>query len=145
MEPSSKVKYALLALLELANHYEQGKLLSIEQVVAERQIPERYLGQLLIELRRCGIVRSQRGVKGGYLLAREPQQIALLEVLDCLEGKQYRQQSNEKESQTLESIIIQEVWEEATAAAIAVLGRYTLQVLCDRRNERQESNPMYFI
>ncbi len=145
MEPSSKVKYALLALLELASHYERGKLLSIEQVVAEQQIPERYLGQLLIELRRCGIVRSQRGVKGGYLLARAPQQIGLLEILDCLEGKQYHQESNEKESQTLESIIIQEVWEEATTAAIAVLGRYTLQVLHERRNDRQESNPMYFI
>lgn len=75
MELSSKVRYALLALLELASHHEQGEFLQIEQLATGQQIPERYLAQLLMALRRCGIVRSQRGAKGGYALAKKPQQI----------------------------------------------------------------------
>ena len=77
MELSCKVRYALLALMELTSHYEQGKFLQIEQIVASQQIPDRYLAQLLMTLRRGGFVRSQRGAKGGYLLAREPWQITL--------------------------------------------------------------------
>lgn len=145
MELSSKVRYALLALLELAKHQQQEVFLQIEQIAATQQIPERYLAQLLMALRRCGIVRSQRGAKGGYLLAREPWQIKLLDVLVCLEGTVEHETNGHSALATLESQVLKEVWQTANAAAISVLERYTLQDLCDRRDDRQQSNPMYYI
>lgn len=145
MELSSKVRYALLALLELAKHNEQEDFLQIEQIAATQQIPERYLAQLLMALRRCGIVRSQRGAKGGYLLAREPWQIRILDVLVCLEGTVERETNGHSALATLESQVLKEVWQEANTAAMSVLERYTLQDLCDQRDDRQQSNPMYYI
>lgn len=135
----------MLALVELASHYESGNFLQIEQIVAAREIPDRYLAQLLMMLRRCGLVRSQRGAKGGYLLASDPQEITLLKVLSCLEGTPRRERSTQTENQTIESLIVEQIWQEATEAAITVFDRYTLQDLCDRRNEHRQLNPMYYI
>ena len=81
VELSCKSEYALLALIELATHYSSGEPLQIRQIAAQQNIPDRYLEQLLATLRRYGLVRSQRGAKGGYLLAREPWKITLLEVV----------------------------------------------------------------
>ena len=145
MELSSKVRYALLALLELASRHEQGNFLQIDQIAAGQQIPDRYLAQLLMMLRRCGLVRSQRGAKGGYLLAREPWQITLVEVLACLEGTKNLEPEGQTASQTMESFVIEQVWQEGTLAAIAVLQRYTLQDLREKRDEGQQLNSMYDI
>ena len=145
MELSSKVRYALLALLELSSHYEQGDYLQIDQIAGSHQIPDRYLAQLLMSLRRCGIVRSQRGAKGGYLLAKAPRQITLQEVLACLEGTPKQESMGQTASPTTENSVIEEVWQEANKAAIAVLQRHTLQDLCDRRDENQKSNITYHI
>lgn len=120
MEMSSKVRYALLALLVLAKYYEQGKVLQIEQIASLQQIPDRYLGQLLMMLRRCGLVRSQRGAKGGYLLNKAPQEITLLQILACMEGSQNQEECNYSECLNMEDTIIQEIWQEATIAAMAV-------------------------
>src|SRR5689334_17765944 len=90
VELSCKSEYALLALLEMATHYESGEPMQIRQIAAQQNIPDRYLEQLLATLRRAGIVKSQRGSKGGYLLSREPWKITLLQILECLEGLDVR-------------------------------------------------------
>ncbi len=147
MELSCKVKYALVALLELASHHERGVPLQISQIAATQQIPDRYLEQLLTALRRGGFVRSQRGAKGGYLLAKQPWQITLREVIACLEGSQSQEKNQQQEDRapTAESFVIQEVWQEATLAAWAVLQHYTLQDLCQKRDDRQRVSTMYYI
>src|SRR5918998_936906 len=86
VELSCKSEYAILALLELADCYDEGEPLQIRQIAAQQNIPDRYLEQLLATMRRCGLIRSQRGAKGGYILAREPWKITLLDVINCLEG-----------------------------------------------------------
>lgn len=134
----------MLALLELASNDKQGDYRQIEQIAAGNQIPDRYLAQLLISLRRCGIVRSQRGAKGGYSLAKEPRNITVREVLVCLEGAKQLEPEGETAALTPESFAIEEVWQEANTAAIAVLQRYTLQDLREKRDESQ-LNSMYYI
>ncbi|BAZ21807.1 BadM/Rrf2 family transcriptional regulator [Kalymmatonema gypsitolerans NIES-4073] len=145
IEISSKIKYSLLALLELVRCYEQGEFLQIEQIASCQQIPDRYLGQLLMQLRRCGIVRSQRGVKGGYQLGKAPDEITMLEILTCLEGSGIQEQNEQTQSATMENMMIQEVWQEAAKAAMAVFGRYTLKDLYEKQQERKRLNPMYYI
>ena len=145
MEISCKSEYALLALLELASHYAGSEPLQIRQIAAEQNIPDRYLEQLLATLRRGGIVKSQRGAKGGYILAREPWKITLLEVIGCLEGLNPTSPEEEANSKTLENAIIQEIWLETRQAADLVLQKYTLQALCDQRSLRKQLNLMYYI
>lgn len=145
MELSSRVRYALLALLELANHHEKKKFLQIDQIATTHQIPDRYLAQLLMALRRGGLVRSQRGSRGGYVLAKPPWQITVGDVLACLEGSRSMEPENSTPLATPECVVIESIWQEATLAAITVLQKHTLQDLCNKRDESQQSNYTYYI
>ncbi|NJK99596.1 MAG: Rrf2 family transcriptional regulator [Spirulinaceae cyanobacterium RM2_2_10] len=144
MELSCRLEYALLALLELADRYPQGEPLQIRQIAAQQNIPDRYLEQLLATLRRGGIVLSQRGAKGGYLLAREPWTITLWDVIDCLEGGAA---VNRKDATAMvaDREAIAAIWQEVCAGARAVWQQYSLQDLCEQRRARSQVNPMYYI
>lgn len=143
MELSTKSEYALLALLELAAHYSTGDPLQIRQIAAEQSIPDRYLEQLLAILRRSGLVRSQRGAKGGYLLSREPWKITLLDILTCVEGFDTTVPTSATKSPA--EAVIHDVWQEARQAANSVLCSYTLQDLADQRDAKRQLNFMYYI
>jgi Rrf2 family protein len=143
VELSGKIEYALLALLELTANYAQREPLQIRQIAAQQQIPDRYLEQLLATLRRGGLTVSQRGAKGGYLLAKEPWQITLLEVVECLEGSDCTK--NEMSTDTVESAVVEEVWQEITTSTRKILQGYTLQDLCEKGNARRQLNIMYYI
>ncbi len=145
MELSCKTEYALLALLELASHYNGGEPLQIRQIAAQQDIPDRYLEQLLANLRRGGLVKSQRGAKGGYLLGREPWKITLLDVVSCLEGADSKSSKNDNTPKTVESAVIEEIWQEVHQTADSVLQGYTIQDLCEKRNARRQLDIMYYI
>ncbi|MGF1570135.1 MAG: RrF2 family transcriptional regulator [Nodosilinea sp.] len=144
MDLSCKSEYALLALLELSPHYASGEPLQIRQISTQQNIPDRYLEQLLATLRRAGLVKSQRGARGGYLLARDPWKITLYDVVSCIEG--FDPQANGvKAPHTAEALVIQELWGEVRQAADDVLQKYTLQDLVDKRNAKQQIDIMYYI
>jgi len=145
VELSCKSEYALLALLELAARYSNGEPLQIRQIAAEQSIPDRYLEQLLATLRRAGIVRSQRGAKGGYILAREPWKITLFEVIKCIEGSDSQTPDAHREPKSVEGAIVREVWQEAGQASDAILQKYTLQDIAEKREARQRLDIMYYI
>lgn len=115
----------------------------MSEITAKQPIPERYLEQILTNLRRAGVVQSQRGSKGGFVLVREPWQITILEIVTLVEGE--RKEKDTSDSSTLEKTLVYEVWEQANAASIEVLGRYTLQDLCQERETRAQQSPMYYI
>ncbi|PSN13159.1 transcriptional regulator [filamentous cyanobacterium CCP5] len=144
MELSCKSEYALLALLELSIHYSAGEPMQIRQIAAKQNIPDRYLEQLLATLRRAGLVRSQRGARGGYLLAREPWQVSLYEVVSCIEGFD-NQSDRDQTPDTTEGLVIQGVWQEVRTAAEDMLQKYTLQDLLDKRTAKQQVDYMYYI
>ena len=82
---SRKSKYGLKALLLLAREHDRGPILASE--IAEREtIPEKFLQLILLDLKRRGIVRSKRGVGGGYQLARPPAMVNFGEVVRALDG-----------------------------------------------------------
>lgn len=133
-----------MALLELSAHYSSGEPLQIRQIANQQNIPDRYLEQLLATLRRAGFVRSQRGAKGGYQLTREPWKITLLEVICCIEGLE-TQAEPEMIPKTAEGAVVCEVWQESRQAAEAILQKYSLQDLVDRRDAKRQIDLMYYI
>ncbi len=145
MELSCKTEYALLALLELAGQYNAAEPLQIRQIAATQNIPDRYLEQLLATLRRGGLVKSQRGAKGGYLLGREPWKITLLDLVNCLEGSDAQPSTKETIHKSVESAVIDEIWKEVNETAYQVLHSYTLQDLCEKRDARRQLDIMYYI
>jgi len=143
---SAKSEYALLALLELSARYTTGDPLQIRQIAAQQHIPDRYLEQLLATLRRAGLVKSQRGARGGYLLARDPWQITLYDVVSCIEG--FDRQGDgaaAPDKPTADALVVKDVWAEVRQAAEAVLRKYTLQDLLEQRTTQQQADIMYYI
>jgi Rrf2 family transcriptional regulator, cysteine metabolism repressor len=81
---TSKSRYAVVALAELASAGDTP--IPIGQIAERRNIPVQFLEQLFSTLRRAGILVSHRGAKGGYTLARRPEEINVLEVVQALDG-----------------------------------------------------------
>ncbi len=82
---TSKSPYALQALVELARAGDGGPV-PVAELARRRDIPVQFLEQLFAVLRRAGLLRSQRGVKGGYSFARDPREITVLEIVELLDG-----------------------------------------------------------
>lgn len=89
MRVSLQVRYAIAATFDLAYHTE-GQLVQVRVISRRQAIPERFLEQLLRRLRRAGIVTGKRGPGGGYRLARAPEQIDLLQIVEAVEGSLIR-------------------------------------------------------
>jgi len=82
---TSKSPYAVLALAELGRSAGSAPV-SIGELARRREVPVQFLEQLFATLRRGGIISSQRGVKGGYMFAREPASVSVLEIVELLDG-----------------------------------------------------------
>jgi Rrf2 family transcriptional regulator, cysteine metabolism repressor len=83
---SVKVEYACRVLAQLARLYGSGQLAHIEKLAKTEAVPANYLVQILSELRTGGLIVSRRGKQGGYILARSPESISLLEIVTLVDG-----------------------------------------------------------
>ncbi|MFM2072190.1 MAG: hypothetical protein RLZZ623_2453 [Actinomycetota bacterium] len=86
MRVSSKGDYACRALLSLTLHTTTVGPTSVRDIAERTAIPQPYLEQILLALKGAGLVRSKRGVGGGYVLARPPEDIRLSEILAAVDG-----------------------------------------------------------
>jgi Rrf2 family cysteine metabolism transcriptional repressor len=82
---SAKGVYGLLAVVELARNF-NGKSIQIRDIAQRRGVPQHYLEQILVVLKKAGIVESFRGAQGGYALSQDPRQLTARHVLSALEG-----------------------------------------------------------
>ena len=145
MELSNKSEYAILSLIALAACYSTGESLQIREIAARQNIPNRYLEEILATLRRGGLIKSIRGVKGGYVLARDPRKITLLDAFRCIEGLDAGVPDKHSTPTTVETEVIEEMWQDARQAAYSVLEKYTLHELCEQREKRRQMELMYYI
>jgi len=124
MRLSMKTEYGVRAIVELAANAGHGALQSGE--IARRQvIPGPFLDQVLMTLRRAGLVQSTRGPHGGHVLARSPEDIRLDEVIACLEGDGVRSRQPDG-AETGDSRVLAQVTEKAEQAARDVFAAHTL-------------------
>jgi Rrf2 family protein len=86
MKISTKGRYGLRILLDLAIH-DDGMPRLIRDIAESQEISEKYISRLIIDLRKAGMVRSIRGAKGGFRLARKPEQLTLLAIVEAMEGR----------------------------------------------------------
>jgi Rrf2 family protein len=131
MKISAKAEYACLAALALARHGPDAPPLRIREISESFDIPERYLVQILLQLKGAGLVSSLRGASGGYRLARDPSKISLGEILAAIEGPElaHREASATRRSA---AAVLEPVWERVRAAERAVLDRTTIAELAEQ-------------
>ncbi|MEV0573397.1 Rrf2 family transcriptional regulator [Streptomyces sp. NPDC050392] len=129
MHISAKADYATRALLELAR--EPGRPLTCEAIASSQEIPFRFLKSVVGELRRAGLVRSQRGCEGGYWLGRPAGEISLLDVVRAVDGEviTLRGDSLAGLDYPGPAVALPGVWRRVEAEAAAVLGGLTLTSL----------------
>ncbi|HNP84535.1 MAG: Rrf2 family transcriptional regulator [Chloroflexi bacterium SZAS-1] len=146
MRISSKGEYGLRALFDLAQRYGEGSIQSHD--IHQRQgIDENYLNQILILLRKAGLIESVRGPQGGHRLARPPAQISLLEVMVALEGPVLPPEAGRDALQPedpLDHAIVREVWGGMRETLEAYLRNLTLDDLCQSKR-RHAGEVMYYI
>jgi Rrf2 family protein len=85
MKLTTKSEYACLAIIDLVEHRADG-MVKIEDIARRKDIPKKYLEQILLLLKRAGYVGSRRGAAGGYRLAKEPEKISVAEIIRLLDG-----------------------------------------------------------
>jgi Rrf2 family protein len=85
MKLSTRARYGVRLMVALAFNYDKGPVF-LKDVAKGENISEKYLSLIIIPLRRIGLVNSIRGAHGGYLLAKDPSQITMKEIIDVLEG-----------------------------------------------------------
>ena len=147
MRISAKGEYAIRAVLDLALHESAG-VVSIQEIATRQAIPQRYLEQVLLQLKRAGVLASRRGAAGGYQLGRSPQEITVGDVLRAVEGKEIplgalRANGRGAEGHAFE---LAELWEEIAGAVARVVDGLTFADLAARVAERRRAaQPMYHI
>ncbi|GAA4210271.1 RrF2 family transcriptional regulator [Actinocatenispora rupis] len=126
MRLSARVDYALRAAAELAAAAE-GPVTS-EQLARSQEIPPKFLEHILNQLRRAGLVRSQRGPVGGYWLARPAEQISLADIIRAVDGPLLgvRGERPERVDYTGAARPLQEVWIALRASERSILETVTL-------------------
>ena len=85
MALSMKTRYAIAAMTYLARRYGDGPILSTE-IAQKENIPQRFLENILLELKKTGIINSKQGKAGGYFLLKKPHETSLLEIVRHFEG-----------------------------------------------------------
>ncbi len=143
MKLSLRGEYALRALLVLGLKYDE-KVVRIQVISDEQNIPKRFLEQILNDLKSAGIVQSKRGIAGGYRLARNPKEITLAAVVRHIEGALapvscvsqnfYQKCSCPDESRCA----IRSVMKEIRDAIVAIAERVTIAELCERWRKLQD-------
>lgn len=139
MKISTRTKYGIRATIELAEHHKRGPLQL--RIIAERQeISVKYLEQLMAVLRSAALVRSVRGAKGGYMLAKAPEEIRLSDVFHCLEGPMAASESGETAPTNSSPVdrVSRELWLEVEKAIRGVLDGVTLRDLVERAQQPGE-------
>ncbi|WP_335978621.1 MULTISPECIES: RrF2 family transcriptional regulator [Streptomycetaceae] len=129
MHISAKADYATRALLELAS--EPARPLSCEAIASAQEIPFRFLKSVVAELRRAGLVRSQRGCEGGYWLGRAAEEITLLDVVRAVDGELITLRGEPLAGLAYPGPAagLTAVWRQVEAEAAAVLGGVTVHTL----------------
>ena len=145
MRISAKSEYAIKAVLDLALR-DARELVPIQVIAAHQKIPQRYLEQVLLALKRAGVVTSKRGSAGGYHLTRPPDRITVGDVLRAVEGTSAPFEALTGRRPTADGRDLAELWNEISDAVSSVVDRLTFGELASRVIERAGgSRAMYHI
>lgn len=144
MKLSTKCRYGLRALIDLAVYSESGHV-ALHEIAARQDISLKYLEQDFSVLRRAGIIRSVKGAQGGYMLTKAPSDILLSEIVSVLEGDLLLIETEEPEKTDIRSFLNRNVWGKLNANVKDVLESIRLSDLAEEYLESQSGKEMYYI
>lgn len=138
MKISTKGRYALRLMLDLAYNH-TGSFIPIKNISQRQDISDKYLEQIITQLSRAGLVKSARGAQGGYMLAKEPQEYTVGEILRLLEGNLAPVacvDDTKDACNRADECVTMEVWREIKDAVNKVVDNITLADLVEQQRQK---------
>jgi Rrf2 family transcriptional regulator, cysteine metabolism repressor len=132
MRVSAKAEYACIAMLELAANHADTHPVRVKTIADNHDIPQRFLVQILLQLKAAGLVVSLRGSAGGYQLARSANAITLSDVINAIDSSQQPRQIPALATSSPAVQAIHSVWKQAQAQEQRLLEEITLSELIRR-------------
>ena len=141
MKLSTKSRYGLRAIIEVARCY-GGAPAKRKDIAASQNLSDSYLENILIVLKNSKLVETTRGMKGGYVLSRNPSQVTVLDVIDSLEGTLNLIECVDAPTvcNKSENCATRTVWKELSDSWKSVLSKITLQELLEREDSSNALN-----
>ena len=137
MRISAKGEYGIRAMLDLTLHHGRG-LVPIQEIAQRQGIPQRYLEQVLLLLRRAGFLESKRGATGGYQLVKPPDEVSVGDVLRAIDGRvAVLEVAGRRRGDANPEPDLAALWQEVADAVGAVIDRLTFAELADRARARR--------
>lgn len=134
-------------MLELASHYGEGPI-ELKEIARRENVSVKYLEQVIVPLRTAGLVKSVRGSKGGYLLAKPPSEVCLKDLVEILDGPIHLIEclNDPRVCQKIPSCVTRDIWKEVSEAIHGIFHSITLEDMVKRRREKEGIiPPMYQI
>ena len=146
MKLTMKGDYGLRAMLDMAAYYGQGPIESAD-IASRQHVPEQYLDQILMALRKEGLIKSVRGPKGGHMLAKPPGQITMAQVMQALEGYVPPMEClpNPDFCKLSPGCALREVWQKIDEMTQQILISTTIEELAQRHRTGSTEETMYYI
>jgi len=139
MRLTARSEYGMLALIDLAEAYGQRPL-SVRELAEERELPTPFLEQLFASLRRAGLVTGVRGPRGGFTLARDPESITALDIVEALEGELAPTVcAQHGVCDRLDSCAASSVWTDVASSVRETLASWDLAKLAERQRSLERS------
>lgn len=135
MKVSTRVEYGMLALTDIALHSENGSSVSAPDIAERQGISQKYLEQILTHLKQAGLIRAQKGLRGGYALTRSARKIRLSEILNALDNS-ILEETDTGNSGTLRDAVNACLWQKMNRTMIDFAESKTLsEFLTDCRQQ----------
>ncbi|HON39435.1 MAG TPA: Rrf2 family transcriptional regulator, partial [Deltaproteobacteria bacterium] len=144
MKITTRSRYGVRLMLELARNFEKGQVL-LKDIARNEEISEKYLSLIIIPLRTAGLVQSTRGAHGGYSLTRPPEEITLKDIVQVLEGGISLVDCVENSSSCSRSqtCVSRDVWSIVSERISQTLESISLGDLLAKTREKADSAPVY--
>ncbi|AKL95232.1 transcriptional regulator, BadM/Rrf2 family [Clostridium aceticum] len=149
MKLSTKGRYGLKAMFDLALHYGDGPI-ALKHIAERQEISDHYLEQLVAILRKAGLVKSVRGAQGGYMLASEPRNITVGDIIRTLEGplapSDCVMEEEPKNCEKANYCATKMVWERIRDSVNEVIDSISLEDMLEDHNKiKNKDNYMFYI
>lgn len=146
MKFSTRVEYGMIALTDIALHSESGSSVSAPDIAERQGISQKYLEQIMTHLKQTGIIRAQKGLRGGYTLARPTDGIRMSEILNALDNSILEETESGGNSGSLRDAVNDCLWRKMNRAMIAFAENKTFsEFLAECREKLQDEWDFYVI
>jgi Rrf2 family protein len=131
MKVSAKAEYACLAVIDLASRRDQREPVQVAELAERNEIPERFLLQILLQLKGAGLVQSVRGAAGGYHLSVDPRKLNLLDLIRLVDGPNDLGSTDKSREKSVGRRVLRAVWREVNEKEESLLKEASLSRLVE--------------